>query len=139
MYDGYKLCPDLKAKEICIVVEEYHEGNFYPRFHEHIPKHRISDENLRAMLQALVLKFQNNEPLTIVRSFLNKRGKDPSCFAPMWNVTRPERGVLRKHCGSDVCAWSDQVIAPWDFRKEATEKEPPSAPSDGADNPKVAS
>jgi hypothetical protein len=122
VYDGFKVCPDLKAKQICIVVEEYNEGNFYRRFHEHISKHRISDENLSTMLQTLVLKFQNNEPLTIMRSFLNKRGQDPSRYTLRWHVTRPERGVLRKHCGSNVCAWADQVIAPWDFRKEPTER-----------------
>src|ERR1700722_424580 len=121
MYDGYKLCPKLKAKGICIVVEEYHEGQFYRRFHQHIPQHRISEENLSFMLQSLVLKFQNNEPLTIVRSFLNKRGKDPSPYTLMWHVTRPERGVLRKNCGSDVCAWADQVIVPSHFRKTTPE------------------
>ncbi len=119
MNDGYKLCPGLKPKEICIVVEEYHGGNFYRRFHEHIPKHRISEENLSAMLQSPVLKFQNNEPLTILRSFLNERGKEPPAYKSMWHVTRPEPGGLRKHCGSNTCAWSDQVIAPWDFRKDA--------------------
>jgi hypothetical protein len=127
MYDGYKLCSELKPKEICIVVEEYHEGHFYRRFHEHIPKHRISDENLSATLQALVLKFQNNEPLTILRSFLNKRGKDPSAYTFIWHVTRPEPGVLRKHCGSNTCAWSDQVIAPSDFRKNTEKRSRPSS------------
>ncbi len=126
MCENFELCPDLKAKEICIVVREYHEGNFYRRFHQHVLKHRVSEEKLSAMLQALVLKFQNNEPLTIVRSFLNKRGKEPSAYTFMWEVTWPEPGVLRKYCGTDVCAWADQVVAPWSFRKE---KEPPSAPT----------
>ena len=119
MYENFELCPDLKAKEMCIVVREYQEGQFYRRFHEHIPKHRISEENLSAMLQALVLKFQNNEPMTIMRSFLNKRGKEPSAYTFMWRVTYPEPGVLRKYCGTNVCAWADQVIAPSNFRKES--------------------
>jgi hypothetical protein len=119
MYENFELCPDLKAKEICIVVREYQEGQFDRRFHEHIPKHRISEEALSAMLQALVLKFQNNEPMTIMRSFLNKRGKEPSAYTFMWRVTYPEPGALRKCCGTNVCAWADQVITPSNFRKES--------------------
>lgn len=118
MYEGFELCPDLKAKEICIVVRQYQAGNFQRLFHQHILQHRVSEENLSTMLKALVLKFQNNEPLTIVRSFLNKRGKDPSAYTFMWEVTYPERGVLRKYCGTDTCAWADQVIAPSTFRTE---------------------
>ena len=118
MYENFELCPGLKAKEMCIVVREYQDGQFYRRFHEHIPKHRISEEGLSAMLQALVLKFQNNEPMTIMRSFLNTRGKEPSAYTFVWQVTYPEPGVLRKYCGTNVCAWADQVIEPANFRKE---------------------
>ncbi|MDE1937191.1 hypothetical protein [Bradyrhizobium sp.] len=119
MYENFEICPDLKAKEFCIVVREYQEGQFHRRFHEHIPKHRISEERLSGMFQALVLKFQNNEPLTIMRSFLNARGKEPSAFMFMWRVTYPEAGVLRKYCGTNVCAWADEVIVPANFRKES--------------------
>jgi hypothetical protein len=118
MYEGFEICPDLRPKEICLVVRQYHEGKFSRGFHQHIARHRISDEALSYLLQALVMKFENNEPLTIMRSFLNKRGKDPSAHTFMWRVTYPEPGVLRKYCGTNTCAWSDQVIQPSQFRTE---------------------
>src|SRR5438874_11178470 len=116
MYENFELCPDLKPKEICLVVRQYHEGKFTRSYHQHVPKHRISDEALSYLLPSLVMKFENNEPLTIVRSFLNKRGKEPSTHTFRWEVTRPEPGVLRKYCGTDTCVWCDQVIRPSAFR-----------------------
>jgi hypothetical protein len=110
MYENHKLCPDLKPKEICLVVEQYHEGTIERKYHLHVPQHRLSEVSLSYLLKALVLKFQNNEPLTIVRSFLNDRGKNPSAHNFNFHVTYPEPGVLRKYCGGDTCAWADQVI-----------------------------
>lgn len=121
MYEGFELCPNLEAKHICIVVREYNAGEFVRRFHQHIPAHRISEEALGQLLKVLVLKFQNNEPLTIVRSFLNKRGREPSVYRLMWNAAYPEPGVLRKYCGTDTCAWADQVILPSNFRPKANQ------------------
>jgi hypothetical protein len=117
MYENHKLCGDLKKKEICIVVEQYREGAIERKYHQHIPQHRISETSLQFLLQALVLKFENNEPLTIVRSFLNDRGKDPSRYKFMWRTTYPEPGVLRKYCGGDTCAWTDQIVLPSSFRR----------------------
>jgi hypothetical protein len=116
MYENHKLCPELKAKEICIVVEQYRKGNFTRKYHEHVPKHRLSETTLQYLQQALVLKFEEGEARTIVRSFLNERGKEPSPHKFIWQVTYPEPGVLRKYCGGDTCAWSDQVIMASKFR-----------------------
>lgn len=117
MYENHKLCPDLRAKEICLVVEQYRDGTIERKFHMHVPQHRLSETSLGYLLRALVLKFENNEPLTIVRSFLNDRGKNPSAHNFNSHVTYPEPGVLRKYCGGDTCAWADQVILPSSFRK----------------------
>lgn len=116
MYENHKLCEKLKPKEICLVVEQYKEGIFEPQFHKHVPQHRLSESALQNLLRALVLKFENNEPWTIVRSHLNERGKEPPAYKMMWHVTYPEPGVLRKYCGTDTCAWADVVISPNKFR-----------------------
>jgi hypothetical protein len=117
MYENHKLCDELKPKEICIVVEQYHEGVISRKYHQHVAQHRLSETSLQYLLQALVMKFENNEPLTIVRSFLNERGKNPSAHKFFWQVTRPEPGVMRKYCGGNTCAWADQVVQPSSFRR----------------------
>jgi hypothetical protein len=117
MYENHKLCATLKPNEICLVVEQYKNGMFDRKYHEHIPKHRLSEDSLQHLLQALVLKFENNEPWTIVRSHLNERGKELPSYKFMWQVTYPEPGVLRKYCGSDTCALADRVIRAGNFSK----------------------
>ena len=117
MYESHKLCPDLKPKEICLVVEQYHEGVIERKFHMHVPKHRLSEDALAYLLKALVLKFENNEPQTIVRGFLNDRGKNPSALNFSFHVSYAEPGVLRKYCGGNTSAWADQVVLPSSFRK----------------------
>src|SRR5438094_1380073 len=94
MYEGFELCTELKWKEICLVVRQYREGHFYREFHQHVPEHRLSEESLSYLLPALVMKFENNVPLTIVRSFLNKRGKNPSAHTFKWEVKYPEPDVI---------------------------------------------
>lgn len=116
MYENYKLCDELQVKDICIVVEQYREGNMERKYHLHVPQHRLSETSLQYLLQALVMKFENNEPLTIVRSFLNSRGKNPSAHNFNWHVTNAEPGVQRKYCGGNTCAWADRVIMPSKFR-----------------------
>jgi hypothetical protein len=56
----------------------------------HVPKHSLSESSLQYLLQTLVLKFENNEPLTIVRSFLRDPGSNPSVHNFNWPVTYPE-------------------------------------------------
>jgi hypothetical protein len=44
MYENHKLCENLKPKEICIVVEQYKEGNFeqqFPSMFRGIGCHRV--------------------------------------------------------------------------------------------------
>jgi hypothetical protein len=116
MYDNFELCDRLNPKEICPIVEQYREGVFERKFHEHVPRHRLSEDALRYLLIALVLKFENNEPWTVVRTYLNGRGKDPSAHRLAWHVTYPEAGVIRKYCGTNTHAWADQIISADKFR-----------------------
>jgi len=117
MYENYKRCEGLKPKEVCIVVERYKEGVFERQYHEHIPKHRLSEAALQNLLMALVLKFENSAPETIVRSFLNERGTEPSAHKLVWHVTYPEPGVQRRYCGGNARSWADQVVVADMLRK----------------------
>lgn len=117
MYEGYKLCADLRASDICIVVEMYGAGKFTREFHYHIPKHRISNEARLALLRSLVVKFGAFSPEHLAHCHLNDRGKEPPAARGLMIVTSyPEPGVLRTYCGTDTKAWSDQVISSRSFR-----------------------
>ena len=77
MYENHKLCPELQPKEICLVVEQYHQGRIERKYHLHLPRHRLSETSIQYLLPSLVMKFENNEPLTIVRSFLIEESTRP--------------------------------------------------------------
>jgi hypothetical protein len=117
MFENYKLCDTLEPFEICLVVEQYTEGTFTRKFHEHVPKHRLSNDSRLNLLRALVVQFSSLGPETLVHCYLNTRGRTP----PFDNslliaVSYPEPGVLRTYCGTNTKAWSDQVIMPASFR-----------------------
>lgn len=57
MYENYKLCERLKPSDLCLVVEQYQEGKFLRKFHEHVPKSRLSEDARRSLLCALVMHF----------------------------------------------------------------------------------
>jgi hypothetical protein len=118
MYEGYKLCPDLKPREYCLVVQQYKQGAYSTLFHTHIPKHRISHDRRCGLMKALVARY---EPLwfeRIVAGYVNSRPGKPAHenHFPM-HTSYPEPGVLRFYCGSNTVAWLDDVITPWEFRK----------------------
>ena len=118
MYETYKLCDRLKPSEICLVVEQYIKGIFIRKFHEHVPKSRLSHDARINLLRALVIHFSGIGAETIVRCYLNKRGRAPEADNRLRIVTSyPEPGVLRAYCGSNTAAWSDQVIAPSKFHR----------------------
>ena len=107
IYENHKVCDSLKPSEICLVVEQYTEGIYIRKFHEHVPKHRLSNSARTNLLRTLVLHFLGASAEAIVSSSLNERGRATSY---------PEPGVLRSYCGTNTIAWSDQVIAPIKFR-----------------------
>ena len=117
MYENHKLCDSLKSSEICLVVEQYTEGIYLRKFHEHVPKHRLSNSARTNLLRTLVLHFSGASAEAIVSSSLNKRGRSPPAMTILCTASYPESGVLRFYCGTDTVAWSDQVISPKDFRR----------------------
>ncbi|WP_289283488.1 MULTISPECIES: hypothetical protein [unclassified Methylophaga] len=121
LYTGYKICDDLNAKEKCFRLHEYDEGNFNELFHQHVPKHRISADNAGEFMKALVVRHSPLGDPEILRTYINKRGKNPSAIELGQVVVEyPEPGVLRKYfsCGN-IAAWFDEVISPAQFRAES--------------------
>jgi len=120
--ENQKLCSELRPDELCIVLEQYHEGKFERQFHEHVPRSRLSAESKINLLRALVVRFYGFTGMgaeQIVRVHLNAKGKVPSRnVALRIHTSYPEPGVLRQYCGGDTAAWADEVIAPASFRRE---------------------
>jgi hypothetical protein len=48
---------------------------------------------------------------------LNERGKEPARRDLRSHVDHPEPGVLRTYVGTKTKAWSDEMIARWNFRR----------------------
>jgi hypothetical protein len=119
-----KLCPRLKPKELCFVLEQYHEGEFTLQFHEHVPRSRLSAENKINVIRSMVVRFYGFEGMgseSIVRAYLNDRGKTPSASAVLRiHTSYPEPGVLRHYCGGDTAAWVDEVVLPSSFRRKTS-------------------
>lgn len=121
MYENYKLCETLTASEICFVVEQYSKGDFIRQFHEHVRKSWFSDDARRNVLRALVMHFSEMGASAIVQCHMNARGcpRAPNTRSELdMIVSYPEAGVLRTYCGIDTKAWSDHVIAGWNFRQK---------------------
>ena len=114
---GSRLCDRLTSSEVCLVVEQYEAGTIRRQFHEHVPRHRLSEERLVHLLTALVFHFSGATPRTILTSSLNSRGKSPRATPLACYIDYPEPGVLRRYFGTDTIAWSDHVIAEDKFRK----------------------
>jgi hypothetical protein len=121
-YENFKLCPDLKAKEICLVAEQYSEGIFTRVYHQHVPRHRLSEGARHNLLRTLVVKLAGMHPDHIVSCFLNNRGKKPSAERLVGAVSYPEPGVIRHYVGGNTKAWSDMVISASKFRKPKASK-----------------
>ena len=117
MYENHKLCDSLKPSEICLVVEQYTKRMYIRKFHRHVPKHRLSNNARINLLRTLVLHFSGASAEAIVSSSLNERGRSPPATTIRCLTGYPEPGVLRTYCGINTIAWSDQVIAPWEFRR----------------------
>ena len=117
MYDGYKLCDRLTASEICLVVEQYEAGNMLRKFHEHVPRYRLSREARTHLLRMLVFHFSGVGAHSIVSSSLNQRAKSPAATPLPYHVSYPEPGVMRTYFGANTTAWSDQVVNPDNFRQ----------------------
>jgi hypothetical protein len=119
MYENYKLCHSLESKQICIVLEQYDQGKFKRRFHQHIPKSRMSEQSRSELLKAFIVKYSGFSPEAIVSAYINDRGRNPTHSNRFqFHTTHPEPGVLRHYCGTNTKAWIDQVIQPSKFRQD---------------------
>ena len=119
MYSGFQLCARLEPGEKCFRLRKYEQGEFIELFHEHVPAHRISQDNAMAALKSLVLRYQEAEAGRILRHYLNGRGSSPKAedHYCLFHVEYPEPGVIRKYCGINIEAWMDEVIDPGKFRE----------------------
>lgn len=120
MYENYKLCPELRPSEVCIVLEQFHQGKNDRQFHEHVPSSRLSENARINLIRALVIRFYGFDGMGaegIVRSFLNNKGKTPPVRDLRFVTRYPEPSVIRYYCGTDTLAWIDVVIRPSKFRK----------------------
>src|SRR5580693_6829640 len=108
LYSAFLICPTLTPDMKCIRLRKYNHGRgelFAELFHEHCPKHRISEDASTEMLRALVLRYEQADAAYILRSYLNKRGREPQAYNPFrMTVEYPEPGVIRKYCGTDIQA-----------------------------------
>jgi len=120
MYENHKICDTLTASEIYFVVEQYSNGDFIRRFHEHVLKSCFSGDARQNVLRALVVRFSRMDASAIVRCYMNGRGhkRIPNTRLELGMiVSYPEAGVLRTYCGINTKAWSDQVILASNFRQ----------------------
>jgi hypothetical protein len=118
---GDHVCSELKPGVLCLVVQQYHEGQFIREFHDHIPASRLSVDARINLLRALVVRFWGFSGMGaefIVGAYLNARGKTPPSNGRLRiTTTYPEPGVLRHHCGGNTAAWIDDVVSVRSFRQ----------------------
>lgn len=118
IYSFYKICEALNEKSVCFKLYEYSEGEFIERFHDHIPKFRISQGSCQAFIKTLLIKYGGYEDSVILRFFINDRAKSPARMekAPA-HIEYPEPGVLRIYQNNGpFTAWHDTVIDKLEFR-----------------------
>jgi hypothetical protein len=118
VYSRHHLCPYLRTRERCFVVQCYNQGNFDQVFHEHVPLHRISQESTVEVLCSLVGHYDGWSGLFILNSRLNNRRGGPSRYPSyVHHISYPEEGVIRHYVSSgSILAWSDAVLSPEIFR-----------------------
>jgi hypothetical protein len=101
-------------------LRRYNKGIYERVVHEHVPAHRISQDERKNLLRALVIgatRRSDDELLSIIPYFLNSRGRDPESRLMPIKDDYPEAGVLRFYYGTNVQAWCDHVISPRHFRR----------------------
>ena len=121
MYTGDLLCEELEPKQRCFRLRRRNGIEFEDLFHEHVPKHRLSEDRVLNAMRTLILCNQNAPDWQILHGFLNERSGGPPKFDRIqFHVDHPEPGVMRRHChcGTDISVWVDEVVSPGSFRTE---------------------
>ena len=100
---------------------KYVEGRFEDVCHEHVPAHRMSDEAAREALRSIVARFSDWPGQFIVRSLLNRRTGEPSCYPGFrYHTAYPEPGAIRQYiAGTAINAWYDSALSREPFRPKA--------------------
>lgn len=62
MYSGWEVCNTLKLNEKCVRVRRYNEGKYENCFHEHIPAHRIGQDEMFSALKCLIMHYEKWSP-----------------------------------------------------------------------------
>jgi hypothetical protein len=118
MYEGHNLCPELAVGQVCFRVKTYNDGIFESVFHEHVPSHRISQDNAIEALRSLVARYSEWPGTFILHSLLNERRGKPSRYPGFVSHTSyPEPGVIRHYISAPRAhAWYDSIISKAKFR-----------------------
>ena len=110
LYSGFQICDALKLKQKCFRLRIYKEGEYHDLYHEHIPKHRISEDNAINFMKTLVAKYSGWDDSFILSTYLNNRGQKPHAEHRIQiSIEYPEPGVMRRYCSSgNVSVWMDE-------------------------------
>jgi hypothetical protein len=116
--ERHNLCPDLIVGQTCFRVDVYESGISRPVFHEHVPVYRISEASANEVLRSLAARYSDWPGSFILRSHLNKRGNDPTCYPGfISHVSYPVSGVLRTTVSAPTAnAWRDAIVSKAKFR-----------------------
>jgi hypothetical protein len=117
-YEKHQLCGDLVYGTLCFRAMRYNAGKLKEVSHEHVPARRISPDRANEVLRSIVAHFSDWPGRYIVRSHLNKRGRDPACYPGFtYHTSYPEPGAIRRYIASTtVHAWYDLVVSRANFR-----------------------
>ena len=77
---GERPCEALTSKEICICARINRDGEHVGVLHEHIPQHRISDEDAKSFLKMLILKHYAGDDSWALTQYMNSRKGTPVVF-----------------------------------------------------------
>ena len=119
LYSGVELCPTIEEKIKCFRIRKYKQGRYDVIFHQHVPKHRVSNENAIGLMKTLMARHRSLSDIDVLRGYLNERGKEPSAMSiGSVHIEYPEPGVFRKYVSHrDIEILLDEVISADKFRK----------------------
>jgi hypothetical protein len=99
MYERFKLCERLTAKEICFVVERYQQAKFVPEHNEHILRGKVAEEAKFGVLRCFVSHFGDLRPDTMSFDPKRKRENRFSCVLHSERVFRTGRSAILLRVG----------------------------------------
>ena len=119
IYSGYALCDTLDPSTKCFRVLEFQQTAYRTSFHEHVPRHRISEGNAVALMKTLMCGHRDIDDASIILGYLNARGKSPPAIKiGSSHLEYPEPGVLRRYIShGDISVSFDEVIDAEKFRR----------------------